>query len=527
MLLPFLSMPLPWTAESLNMYSVYKSLALTSIVCAMLFFQSQAIGAYGQEYAVKVHPQYFNLGPIGAKAELVTKDSPKKSKSALVMKQVFAKGPADEAGVEGNDVVYGVGVKAFGKDAYLELAKAINDLEGTKDKESENLVLLIKRKDEFVSLKVKLKCYGDGAGDALPGQELHMELLAGSLKYLAKKQQADGSYECTLSYTNGQVVITSLAGLAFLASGSTAEKGKYSKNLLKPAEYVLENVGEQKKYRKMNGKNTDQSHWSLGYGGIFLAEMFHASDEKWLKRSSIKRLKSKLKKVAAKIVKNMEDSGGFAAGPGGENLLGYVELEIMSNFCLAALGCIEECGVKIKQDAVDKMIAYVRKCDDGEGGIFYSTANAQYQYGEVGRSAGALNALASLGKNELPLYGRMSKYLRKNLARTPFCHSTPTMHHLSVAMAAKRDSKETFENYWKENRLEFTMLRNPDGTFTYRPNAESMRMKVSIDRDLRDTWTTAHWALILSLSKDVLPLWSGSKRLERKASEKKPEESEK
>ncbi|MEE3055378.1 MAG: hypothetical protein VYB34_16725, partial [Planctomycetota bacterium] len=62
------------------------------------------------------------------------------------------------------------------------------------------------------------------------------------LSYLARAQESDGSYgKSTWSSNVYPTAMTSLSGLAFLASGSTPTRGPYARNLQKITSYLLNN----------------------------------------------------------------------------------------------------------------------------------------------------------------------------------------------------------------------------------------------------------------------------------------------
>lgn len=425
----------------------------------------------------------YNLGPVGGKASLTRHAD----KPALSIVEVFKDSPAARAGLKAGDVLVG-----FEKDAYLELGDAILKAEAD---EHATLELAVRRGAEDLTLKAVLAHHKDIA-------DRDKAILSAACKWLASQQDNEGAFRCTISPEVSQVVLTSLAGMAWLGAGYKPHEGEYAGNIVKAAEFVIENVGEQKNHRKLQGKNNDQTNWSLGYGGIFLAHVLKAADEKWLKRGPLKRLESKLKWIRDRILKQAEGDGGFGAGPGGANLLDYVHVEVVSNFCVAALGCIKQAGVDVPADKLEPLLAYIEKCIGGDGGVHYS--HDKMWGAEVGRTAGAMNAFAASGATGRESYARMKAYFAKNRQHAFGGHSTPTMHQLAVAIACAREG--TLDEYWSEQGREFTMVRNPDHTFASRPTADTQRLGMNLDRDLGSVWTTAHWVLVVSLRTGGCPL---------------------
>ncbi len=481
-------------------------LPVIALTLLMFAFAPVAAPAQGKPNAQPAITDFFNLGPIGGKAYPTDAANLGDAKSALTVASVALKRPGAEAGLVAGDMIVGAG-KPFEKDAYLELAHAIEAAQAT---ESGALKLSIRRKGAASELSVTLPVYGLATNPGgKPGDAMRDALLKDALQFLAIQQQPDGSFPCTLNAEPGIVVQTSIAGLAFLAAGSTASSGDHARRVEKAAEFVLENVGVQKGYKKLNGKNSDYTHWSLGYGAIFLAHVFKLTDAKWLSKSSLKGIKSKLTWIRGKIYAGMEKSGGFGHGPGGPNLLNYVELEAMSNLLIAALGCINNCNAGIDLDVkkLDPMFKFVEDCTDESGNVGYSTTEPQSLIHLPTRSAGLANALATLGMYEDKLFVKVTSFAKSHFADAFGGHSTPIVGVLAMALVAKRE--KALDDFWKAMRHELTMAQSPDGTFAYRPTADTQMMGMNLDRDMNACWTSSHWALVLCLEKTGVPLWMG------------------
>ena len=443
--------------------------------------------------AQQKYPDLFNLGPLGGKANVVRSGLPGEAKSGLSVAEVYKKGPASSAGLRVGDVIYGAGEKVFSDDAYLELGDAIQLAEGA---DPPALTLKVKRGKEL-NLTATLVHYADGAAR-------RKAIRAGALKWLADEQDSkEGGFYSTMSPEVSQVVLTSLAGLCWLTEGVD---GDYEKNLDLAADFVMDKVGEQKQYRKLAGKNNNQTNWSLAYGGIFLAQLVKQGEAADYSRAKVNKWRKKLKWIRDRIFKQCEENGGFAHGPGGENILGYIHFEAMSNFCLAALGCIQAAGIEVDAEKLAPLLKYVDDCQMPDGGIGYATDKKWFS--EEGRTAGAMNAFGALGVADRASYAKMKAYFEKNIAQAFNGHSTPTMHQLSVALACRRHGM--MDKYWETQRREFTMVRNPDFTFAYRPTAETVRMGDNIDRDIGPVWTTCQWLLVSELENGAASLWVGT-----------------
>ena len=442
---------------------------------------------------------WYNLGPIGGKATLDPKPG-SGAGSGLDVAKVLEDCPGAKGGLMVGDVIIGA-PKDFGPNAYHELGEAIEAAEAQRKAKNAVVELTVLRGGAEKTLEITVPNYGKDAGD-FPGGKMRDAIVDESLKWLDEQQQGDGGWQCHLSGENGRVVMTSLCGMAFMAAGNTAAKGPYKKNVENAAKFVMANIGQESAFGSgSGGANWNQTNWGLGYGGIFLSEVQHASP--------VKGVDKKLEWVAETILANMEDSGGFAHGPGGPNALGYLELEIVSNYCVAALGGAKANGIDVDEHKIEKALDYIQKCGGGKGGVGYSTRQGQVGWGDPGRTAGAIMAFGATGHDGDPYYKSMVGFMQANLRDIIDGHVSPTMHHLSCAAACWREGKKTWEKYWDAQRHECTMLRNPDCTFTARPTKESAQMGRNNDLDIGTVWNTAHWVIILCLEKDNLPVWFG------------------
>ena len=451
---------------------------------------------------------WYNLGPIGGKAGL-ERSPGLGAKSGLSVKSVYQGAPGELAGLRPGDIIVGA-PKSFGGNAYHELAKAIEAAETQKKAKKALVKLTVLRDGKQTRLEVKLPHYGADA-KKFPAGKMRDKIIDQATAWLAKQQQSNGAWRCKLSAKNGRVVMTSLCGLALMASGSTAARGKYATNVKKAAASVAANVGKKSGLGASQGAgNWNQNNWGLGYGGIFLSEVQKASPQPGLK--------DKLIWIRDQILANQEKSGGWAHGPGGPNALNYLELEIVSNCCIAALGGIKANGIEVDDAKLQKALDYVQKCSRG-GGVGYSTRRGQVGQGDVGRTGGAVVAFGACGRADHPYYKSMVGFMKANLRKIAGGHVSPTMHHLSAAAGCYREGKSTWAAYWKAQRQECTMLRNPDGTFDARPTSESQQMGRNTDQSLGLVWSTSHWIIILCLEKDRLPVLMGKSG---KPAKKKP-----
>lgn len=482
------------------------SLTLTMVVLALLAWSQSTRAqpttittAQLDNFSSSSPDDLYNLGPIGGKASL--KRTPIKGvRVGLVVKELVDNSPGKTAGLEIKDIIIG-SPKNFKSDAYLELAVAIELAESQRKEKSAVVKLRIIRKGKEQYLKVNVKPYGKES-KTTPTEKMRNEIVKNGIEYIAKQQREDGGWRCGISQTNGRIVMTSLCGMAFLAAGNTPDSGEYKQNITKAIEFVLANIDTQPDNRgNRNGPNHSQANWGLGYSGMFLAEAENASH--------VEGVKEKLQEIADALCRCMEGSGGFAHGPGGPNPLDYTELEIVSNYCVSALGGAVALGCKVPKGKIGAAISYIEKCGGGSSGVGYSTRKGQIGFGEVGRTSGAIMAFGASGREKHKYYKKMCSWIKGNLEKVIDSHVSPSMHQLATAAACHKLGTKMWDAYWKAQRQEFTMLRNPDSTFTGRPTEETKERGLNEDIFLGPVWNTAHWTIILCLENDNLPVWYG------------------
>jgi hypothetical protein len=485
------------------------SLRASSILVSLLLCACLADRARASEDA-------FNLGMLGAEGIPVERDKfkdqrviPEKAVGIRVT-SVTDEGAAKKADLRVGDVIIAAD-KAFlikQKDAVYRLIEHLDAAAAKQDAKAELTVL---RDDKPVSVKVQLESLGKHSATCPVGCERCDRQIKQSLDYLAGKQGADGGFEINY-HQDGKVVVTAVAGLAFLASGSTITDGPYAKNIKGAVEYLIAKCGRTDPRSSSLGKdNFDQTNWGLGYSGIFLSEVY--------KKTPSADVKKKLEEVAEALAKNQEMSGGWGHGPGGTNPLGYVELEIVGNWCMAALGTIKQAGIRVSDGAVKKGTEYIVACGkDNGGGIAYSTRPNQKNWVDVGRTSGAIFAFAMLGQKGHALYKQMARFFDSNMGSLPNGHSSPVMHFMQGALACCHLEPVYRQKFMEIFRPEWLASRRADGSMTARPLGSVGRFdnnkgnsSVNADREIGITWTTANYLVAMQLPKGNLALCCGSK----------------
>ncbi|MHC4663792.1 MAG: DUF6288 domain-containing protein [Planctomycetota bacterium] len=322
-------------------------------------------------------------------------------------------------------------------------------------------------------------------------------VLMKALAYLAREQSKAGYWSTSMSHLNGKVVVTSLCGLALMASGSTPAKGPYSINVSRAVDFVMENVAKKTSFdnQKRGGANWNQENWRLSFGGVFLAEAYASHKNP--------NIKAKLQEVVRRLEDNLETSGGWGHGPGGPNSLGYVELEIISNWALSTIGMAKQLGCKVDSEKLKRALDYVNKCTTGMGSTAYSTRGNQRGTGCPGRTGGAILAFAMCRYNSAKL-DKMANYLGKTMEQIPEGHASPVLHFVGGGLGALQISKTLWDKYVTTLYPKIIELANEDGSFRTIVNKEGDK-----DAMIGPYYTAGALTLMLAADQGRLNFLSG------------------
>lgn len=416
-------------------------------------------------------------------------------------------GAGEKAGLEEGDVIQGVGGKPLtsGEHPFLVLA----DLIEKPRKTGKPVVLRVRREKKSLKLELVIDAAVKKPKSTFAESPRYVAIRDAALAKLASMQNENGSFPTKLGGNNGLTAVTSIAGLAFIAAGNSTKEGEYRETLSKARDWLVENAGvENDALSRASGRNWSQVNWALGYASLCLARI-HALDPQ-------RETELKLVEMKDAMLRNMEDSGGWAHGPSNDlpYPLDYAELTACGNICLAGLGEIRSLGIDVPKERIARAIDYIQQSSDGAGGVGYSRRPGQKGIGATGRTASALLALSRLEMEGHPFMKKLTGYLRQNLADTPHGHVSPDFHYFFAAQACRTLGKKDWLAFVKTFRTEILSLFNGDGTFGVRPADTSRSGLPNTDRTMGSAWRTATFAMILSLESGRLDRPAGTLRAE-------------
>jgi hypothetical protein len=223
------------------------------------------------------------------------------------------------------------------------------------------------------------------------------------LAYLARAQHRDRSFG-TNQY-RGNVAVTSLAGLAFMAGGNMPGRGKYGKNVSGALEYVMSQEESKGHFRGRRGflhNATATPHGPMyghGFGTLFLAELYGMVHDNKVRTE----LHGTLERAVQLIVRSQNREGGWRYHPES------TDADLSVTICqIMALRSARNAGFSVPKGVVDACTAYVMRCQEHDGGFRYM---AQGGGAAFARTAAGVVALYSAGVYKGQAIDRGLRYL--------------------------------------------------------------------------------------------------------------------
>jgi hypothetical protein len=217
--------------------------------------------------------------------------------------------------------------------------------------------------------------------------------IEGGLKFLASKQQLNGSWALKDGSAGHPVAVTSYVLLAMMAAGNLPDEGEYSRHMAAGVQFLLDRIQPDGLFRGVAGGTYMYNH---GMATIVLAELYG--------ESHAPSLRPKLQAAISVILRSQNAAGGWRYTPRPSDA--DVSVTVMQAVGLRAA---QEAGISIPQEPIDRAVGYVRSCFmPATGGFVYQTGAKEPGYA---RTAAAIYALQVLGKYDDPMVKAGSDYL--------------------------------------------------------------------------------------------------------------------
>jgi squalene cyclase len=295
------------------------------------------------------------------------------------------------------------------------------------------------------------------------------------LDYLAASQNDEGCFG-TSGYRRN-VAVVSLAGMAFMANGSTPGRGPYGEHVSGCVQYVLSRAGD-------SGYIFDQesaSHGPMyghGFSTLLLAEAYGMSPDA--------ELRGKLAKAVNLIVKSQNEQGGWRYQPEPR------EADISVTICqVMALRAARNAGLYVPNATIDRCTEFVKRCQNADGGFSYMLPGGASMFP---RSAAGVVALYSAGIYEGQEVQQGLKYLSQHLpdSRSMMFQNNFYYGHYYAVQAMWHARGEHWQRWYPAIRKTLLSLQTEEGYWE--------------DQICRE-YGTAMACLILQMPQNYLPIF--------------------
>ena len=212
------------------------------------------------------------------------------------------------------------------------------------------------------------------------------------LAFLASRQTDDGALG-TGGYGRNAAVCA-LAGMAWLASGSTPDRGPYGRELARVTDFLLEHT-QPSGFITVADAESHGPMYGHGFATLYLAEVYGMSPRD--------DLRDKLQRAVELIVRSQNSEGGWRYQPRPE------DADISVTICqVMALRAARNAGLRVPRETIDRCVDYVKRSQNPDGGFRYMLPPGPSAFP---RSAAGVVALYSAGIYEGPELDRGLAYL--------------------------------------------------------------------------------------------------------------------
>jgi prenyltransferase beta subunit len=196
------------------------------------------------------------------------------------------------------------------------------------------------------------------------------------LDWLAEAQGQDGNFPNSADGQHYPVAMTSLAGMAFLASGNTPSRGPYAENIHRAMLYVMDQAHSSGLLASPAEFNSMSMH-GHGFALLFLASSYGMETDEKIRA----KLKVAITKAVELTAQAQSPYGGWTYVPGGGDEGSVTVTQIQG------LRAAQNAGFTVPKGTIEAAVKYLELCRNPDGGIVYS-------YGSGGPSRLAISAAA-------------------------------------------------------------------------------------------------------------------------------------
>jgi hypothetical protein len=307
------------------------------------------------------------------------------------------------------------------------------------------------------------------------------ETIARGLSYLARQQNADGSFDGG----GPKVAMTGLSLMSFLAAGHVPDSGKHGLAVHRAIDYLLKHIPAEGYVGKVDGSRM----YGQGIIALALAEAYGVEPDEQVRKEMLTKLAGMLKVILA--AQDVAKAEAFAGGWRYEPQSGDSDLSL-SGWNALALRALQNIGLDVPKQRVQRAVGFVLKCYRPEQKGFAYQPGGEVSAGMTG--VGVLN-LYLLDAADRPELKGAAELLAKKLVTEDTRFAYYSMYY--ATQAAYQAAGETWPAVWNHTQQRLNALQQKDGGWPQSKSGEEPGR----------VYATAMSLLTLSVPYHMLPIY--------------------
>ncbi|MBL9079268.1 MAG: terpene cyclase/mutase family protein [Planctomycetes bacterium] len=312
------------------------------------------------------------------------------------------------------------------------------------------------RRTSFGAAVAAMLVAGSSAQEVYPPgvtTEIHAAIQRG-LEWLSRNQGNDGSWRNAGGYGSYPAAMTGLAGMAFIAGGSTPTRGKYWREVRQSVDFLLRNADPTNGVISVP-QEEGRSMYGHGFATLYLASVF-GMEEDLRKQEKLKRV---LDKAVALIAQAQSSAGGWIYTPDSNSDEGSVTVTQVQ-----ALRACRMAGIVVDKKCVDRAVQYIKRCQNADGSIRYSLGSGGG--GRPAITAAGVAVLYNAGVyDDQPFVDQAVQYCKKHIQVTVDNTGHHYYTHLYWAQALYQRGGDDWGAYYRKMADWLLKQQRKDGSW--------------------------------------------------------------
>lgn len=255
-----------------------------------------------------------------------------------------------------------------------------------------------------------------------------------ALRQMVSRQAKNGSWG-----REHPAAQTALTLMAFMVKGNFPDHAPFGDPMARGVDYLL-------KTGRAGGGYIGESMYEHGLATLALSEA-------WGMSSRGDEIRDALKKAVDVILRSQNNEGGWRYQPKPESA--DVSITVMQ---IMALASAKEAGILVPDQTVKKALAYVKRCQNANGGFGYQNSGSP----GFARTAAGLMSMLMLGERDTPAVQKAIEYLRNNRKDAGGWYY---YGHYYAVQAMYQAGEGHYQRWYPQIRDELLAKQRPDGSW--------------------------------------------------------------